>query len=157
MTPLVRPPSSRTLAMGLLALSSFFLATTPVNAEQSQEIGDYVVHYNAMNTDTLSAEIARQYNIGRSKNRGMVSLTILKKQPGVAGKPVTAKVTAKSTDLTGKQQVLSMREVKDADAIYYLSEFTITHKEILNFEVLVSPENSAQTHEIKFKQEFYTR
>jgi hypothetical protein len=87
----------------------------------------------------------------------MVSLTILKKQPGVAGKPVTAKVTAKSTDLTGKQQVLSMREVKDADAIYYLSEFTITHKEILNFEVLVSPENSAQTHEIKFKQEFYTR
>ena len=33
-------------------------------AENSKEFGDYVVHYNAFRSDTISPEIAKQYGGG---------------------------------------------------------------------------------------------
>ena len=33
----------------------------------SKDFGDYIVHFNAISTDQLSSEIARTYNIVRSK------------------------------------------------------------------------------------------
>ncbi|MEJ2297702.1 MAG: DUF4426 domain-containing protein, partial [Woeseiaceae bacterium] len=45
--------------------------------DTSADIGDYVVHFSAQTTDQLSPEIARAYNILRSKNRAMLNVSII--------------------------------------------------------------------------------
>ena len=42
--------------------------------EGSKDFGDYVVFFNALNTDQLKPEIAREYEIVRSKSRAMLSV-----------------------------------------------------------------------------------
>ena len=43
-----------------------------------KDIGDHVVHFSAQSTDQLPPEIARAYNIVRSKNRAMLNVSILR-------------------------------------------------------------------------------
>ena len=47
--------------------------------EGSKDFGDYVVYFNAMNTDQLTPEIAREYEIVRSKSRAMLNVSIHRK------------------------------------------------------------------------------
>ena len=44
----------------------------------SADIGDYVIHFSAQSTDQLPPEIARAYNIVRSKNRAMFNVSIIR-------------------------------------------------------------------------------
>jgi len=38
-------------------------------AENSKDFGEYVVHFNALATDVLPPQVAREYRITRSRNR----------------------------------------------------------------------------------------
>ena len=42
------------------------------------DIGDHVVHFSAQSTDQLPPEVARAYNIVRSKNRAMLNVSIIR-------------------------------------------------------------------------------
>lgn len=125
-------------------------------AENSQDFGDFVVHFNALSTDLLPASVTKEYGIKRSKNRGMVNITALKKTLGTAGKPVSAKVNASATNLTGQVREIGVREVREGTAIYYIGEFPVTHEETLRFSVSVAPEGSSEVFEVRFKQQFFT-
>ena len=48
-------------------------------AENSKEFGDYVIHYNAFRSDTISPEVAKQYGLTRANNRVLINIAILKK------------------------------------------------------------------------------
>jgi len=41
------------------------------------DIGGHVVHFSAQSTDQLSPEVARAYNFVRSKNRAMLTVSVL--------------------------------------------------------------------------------
>ena len=69
----------------ILALLGFGANAT---AENSRVFGDYVVHYNAFRSDTLSPEIAKAYELTRRNNRIIVNITVLQKVMGTTGKPV---------------------------------------------------------------------
>jgi len=125
-------------------------------AENSQDFGDYVVHFNALNTTYLPASATREYDIKRSKNRGMVNITVLHKTLGTAGKPVTAELHAEATNLTGQKRTIKLREVREGPAIYYIGDFPITHEETLRFKVTVKPVGQGETYEVDFKQQFFT-
>ena len=56
-----------------LALLSF---GTSVTAESSKEFGDYVIHYNAFRSDTLTPEVAKTYNLQRRNNRLIVNIAV---------------------------------------------------------------------------------
>ena len=142
----------------ILFLFSLMLALSGVaSAENSQDFGDYVVHFNALNTSHLPPGATREYGIKRSKNRGMINVAILHKIMGTAGKPVAADVTAMATNLTGQRRDIKMREVKEGTAIYYIGDFPITHEEVLRFVVTIKkPDGQGDTYEVKFKQQFYT-
>jgi len=51
------------------------------NAELKQTFGDYEVHYNAFNSTFLQPDVAANYQVQRSKYRGLVNITVLQKQP----------------------------------------------------------------------------
>jgi len=127
------------------------------DAQQSQDFGDYVVHYNALNTNFIPPQVAQGYGIKRSSSRALLNLTILKKVMDNPGSPVSAKVTASGTNLTGQRREIEIREIKDPEgAIYYLGQFPIHNLETYNFNVEVQLENEDDPLVVKFRQQFYT-
>ncbi|MES0327626.1 MAG: DUF4426 domain-containing protein [Gammaproteobacteria bacterium] len=125
-------------------------------AESSKEFGDYVIHYNAFRSDTLSPEIAKQYNLTRRNNRVIVNIAVLKKVLNTTGTPTAAKVTGHLNNLTGQMKNMEFREIKEGTAIYYLSESQFTEGEFLKFDLKVTPEGESQPARIKFDKKFST-
>lgn len=146
------------LAMIVFA-SAGLLASQDSRAEigpKSQTFGDYTVHYNAFTSDSLQPSMAKAYGITRSKNRGLVSISILQKSLAPLGKPVKAEVSAEANNLTGQWKKIPIREIIDSGAVYYISEFRVAHKEVLTFKITAKPEGSDQELNFKFQQQFYT-
>jgi hypothetical protein len=143
-------------------LSMVFLAailglSCGAEAQQSQDFGDYVVHYNALNTNFIPPQVAQGYGIKRSSSRALLNLTVLKKVMDNPGTPVSAKVSASGTNLTGQLREIEIRELNDTEgAIYYIGEFPIHNLETYNFTVNVQPEGEAEPLLVKFRQQFYT-
>ena len=134
-----------------------FTLAGAASAENSQDFGDYVVHFNALNTSHLAPSVTREYGLKRSKNRGMVNIAVLNKVLGTAGKPVAAEIEASATNLTGQKRSIELREVREDTAIYYIGDFPIAHEETLRFVVHVQPEGKGEAHEVKFTQQFFTQ
>ncbi len=122
----------------------------------SADIGDYVVHFSAQSTDQLPPDVARAYNIVRSKNRAMLNVSVIRKSDNL---PVTATVTVKTVNLTGQLKNVTMREIEepgDTVAIYYIGETAVANRETLVFDISVRPDGSEQSSEVRFKRQFYT-
>jgi hypothetical protein len=119
----------------------------------SAEIGDHVVHFNALSTDQLPPDIARAYNILRSKNRAMLNISVVRKSDN---KPVAATVNVKTVNLTGQLKNVTMRQINEQEAIYYIGETAVANRETLVFDISVRPEAADRAYEVRFKREFYT-
>lgn len=121
-----------------------------------QEFGDHVVHFNAQSTTMLPPEVARAYGIQRSANRAMLNVAVQRKLPEGGSTPVSAAVSVDATNLLGQQKNVRIRELRDADAIYYIGEVTVANEEILSFTISVRPEGADAPYEVRFRQQFYT-
>ncbi|MDH3619717.1 MAG: DUF4426 domain-containing protein [Gammaproteobacteria bacterium] len=122
----------------------------------SSDIGDYVVHFSAQSTDQLTPEVAKAYNIVRSKNRAMLNVSIIRKADNL---PVTGDVSVKTVNLTGQLKSVTMRKIEEPGeilAIYYIGETAVANRETLVFDISVKPEGSDKTSDVRFKQQFYT-
>ena len=122
----------------------------------SSDIGDYVVHFSAQTTDQLAPDVARAYNIVRSKSRAMLNVSVVRKSDGQS---VPATVSVKTTNLTGQLKNVTMREIEepgDTVAIYYIGETSVANRETLLFDISVKPEGQSAASEVRFKRQFYT-
>lgn len=126
-------------------------------AENSSDFGDYVVHYNAFNTDILSPKVAQEYGIKRSSNRGMLNVVVLRKVLEAPGQPMPAKITGTTTNLVGSKNKLEFREIREPNAIYYIAEFGVTNEEILVFNIEAQVEGSNETMDVRYRKQFFTR
>ena len=138
--------------MALLLLAA--ATALPAVAQQSQEYGDYEVHYNTLSTNMLSPEIASVYGIQRAGTQAMLNITVLHKGNREA---VEARVTATATNLTGQRREIELRHISDQGAIYYIGQFRIHNEETLNFNVQVNPDgHDGAPFELQFRQRFFT-
>ena len=117
------------------------------------DIGNHVVHFSAQSTDQLPPEVARAYNIVRSKNRAMLNVSVLREDDGTA---VEARIAVKTVNLTGQLKNVTMRQINEGDAIYYIGEVAIANRETLVFDISVTPEGSNIASDVRFKRQFYT-
>ncbi len=141
-------------ALLLLGALSFSIAG---EAQQSQDFGEYVVHYNALNTNLIPPQVAQGYGIQRSSSRALLNVTVLKKVMGSPGTPVAATVTATATNLTGQTREIEIRRANDPEgAIYYLGEFPVHNLETYRFNIKVTIEGQSDPLVVKFEQQFYT-
>ena len=152
-TPVV---SNRLMPLFLLLLLAFGGLPVGALAGTSQSFGDYTVFYSAFTSDTLQPAIAKTYGITRSKSLGLLSVSVVKKSLSPLGTPVKAQVKAEATNLTGQLKTVDVRELDDGSAVYYLSEIYVTHKEVLDFTLYVTPEGESSPFVVKFRQQFYT-
>jgi len=117
------------------------------------DIGDHVVHFSALSTDQIPPEVARAYNIIRSKNRAMLNVSVLEE---TTSKPVTASVEVKTVNLTGQLKNVVMRKIEEQDAIYYIGEVPVANRETLVFDISVTPEGATEPSELRFQRQFYS-
>ena len=139
---------------GLLAALFLCAVTAVAHAEISQKFGPLEIHYNALITDELLPEVARAYKIERSKTRGLVTVSVLKKNPVGVSTPVPARLTLYVTNLNQQLANIEMREIKEGTAIYYLGEFRVAPPDTLKFTATVEVAGEPK-HEMVFSQKFY--
>lgn len=136
------------------ALVLFAIIALPAAAQQSQAFGEYEVHYNTLNTNMLSPEIASVYGIQRAGTQAMLNITVLERQ---GREPVEAEISATATNLTGQRREIELRRIDDQGAIYYIGQFRIHDEETLNFNVQVQPDgHEGAPFQLQFRQQFFT-
>ncbi len=123
------------------------------SGETSQEVGDHVVHFNAMTTDQLTPEVAKLHGIVRSKNRAMLNVSFVEKS---TNRSVDGKVEVEAANLTGQTKSIVMRRVQEGDAVYYIGEVPVANRETLIFDLRATPAGSTQTATMRFKRQFFT-
>jgi hypothetical protein len=140
-------------------LSMLVLGCVPaaLATPESQTFDDYTIHLNAFNSDTLQPSMAKAYNIIRSKNRGLLTVSVVKKSATVDAMPVAAHVKAKATNLTGQLKHIKIREIRDGDAVYYISVFPVADKETLDFTIHVTTKDNKGPYVVKMRQQFFTQ
>ncbi len=124
--------------------------------ERSKVFGEYEVFFNALSTDQLTPEVARAYNITRSKSRAMLNVTLRKQQAGGGTVAATGDIKVKATNLTGQLKNVALRQINEGEAIYYIGDLPVANREVLIFELKITPTGDTATHEVKFQQQFYT-
>lgn len=139
----------------LLGASLLLAAPGPAAAEQSRTFGDLTVHYNAMPTSQLTPRIARSYGLTRSRDRGMLMVTVRRADGSGAGSPVPVRVAATAVNLNSQLQRIPMREVRERQAVYYLGEYGLSVPTTMRFKVTVTPEPTGQPLSLEFSQRFY--
>lgn len=125
----------------------------PLAEEPATNIGDHVVHFSAQTTDKLPPEVARAYNIVRSRNRAMITISVVE---NASKNSVIAKVTVKTVNLTGQLKNIVIRKIQEQEAIYYVGETPVANRETLIFEINVTPDGVDEPTELRFKRQFYS-
>ena len=119
----------------------------------SVDIGDHIVHFSAQSTDQLAPEVARAYNFVRSKNRAMLTVSVLEED---SNKSVTAEVTVKTVNLAGQLKNVSMRTITEQESIYYIGETPVANRETLIFDIAITPEGVDKPANVRFKRQFFS-
>lgn len=139
----------------ILLLPVLLLCASLGSAENSTRAEPFTIHHNAIPTALLTPEVAGNYNIVRSKYRGLLNVSVIREVAGTTGQAVTARVSASALNLIGKRHQIDLREVREGEAIYYIGDFPIVDGETLNFTLEVTPEGATRPTRATFSQDFY--
>ncbi|OJT53596.1 DUF4426 domain-containing protein [Pseudomonas moraviensis] len=138
------------LALLLLTacLSASAMAADVIKGERKETFGDITVHYNTFNSTFLQPDIAKAAELIRSKNQGVINVSVVKD-----GKPVIASVTGTVKDLTSNSVALKFRQVTEQGAIYCIAQYPVPQQETRTFEIKV--QNGDKINTINFNQELF--
>ncbi|EUB86719.1 DUF4426 domain-containing protein [Pseudomonas putida] len=134
------------LLAACLSLSA--VAADAIKGERKEVFGDVTVHYNTFNSTFLTPEIAKAAELIRSKNQGVINVSVIKD-----GKPLIANVTGTVKDLTSQSVPLNFRQVTEQGAIYYIAQYPVEQQETRTFEIKV--QNGDKVNTINFNQELF--
>ena len=123
--------------------------------ETMQDFGDYTLHFNALTTDQLTAEVAQRHGIVRSGNRAMLNVSIVRNQEGAVGVPVRGTVELSAANLTGQLKPVSLRELTEAEAIYYIGESNVADGETLVYTIDATPVDETTPMSVRYMKQFF--
>ena len=129
-------------------LSASTMAADVIKGERKETFGDITVHYNTFNSTFLQPDIAKAAELIRSKNQGVINVSVIKD-----GKPQIASVTGTVKDLTSNSVALKFRQVTEQGAIYYIAQYPVPQQETRTFEIKV--QNGDKINTINFNQELF--
>ena len=123
-----------------------------VSAENMQKLGSFNVHYMAIGATFLTPEIEKTYGIERSRFNGLINISVLDNTQ--QGNPAqTVSITGTARNDLGQIKKMEFDEVKEGQAIYYLSQIKYSDEETFYFDLTIT--NGKETQKLTFKQKFY--
>ncbi|MBC3386183.1 MULTISPECIES: DUF4426 domain-containing protein [unclassified Pseudomonas] len=129
-------------------LSVGAMAADAIKAERMEKFGDITVHYNTFNSTFLTPDIAKAAELIRSKNQGVINISVIK-----GGKPLMAQVSGTVKDLTSQSIPLQFKQVIEQGAIYYIAQYPVPQQENRTFEIQVRIGDKINT--LNFNQELF--
>ncbi len=132
-----------------VSLCLLLLSSTTM-AEQKQQLGPWDVHYILMPTTMLDAEIARQYQLNRSRNYQLLNISVLTSDNQ---QPQQVEISGTAVNLAGQRQTLTFRPIKESNALYYLAGVEVRSEQKMTIEVSIRQGDTQQT--LKFSQDVY--
>jgi hypothetical protein len=139
-----------TLLLCLAAALTGTLTGTTAHAEQFERLGNWDVHYVVIRTSFLKPEIAARHGIVRGPDRALLNISVI----GDDGKPVVATLSGRVRNLLEQDTPLEFQEVREGEAVYYLSQVKHTDREILRFYVDIRPPDGT-VQRLEFQQQMY--
>ena len=138
------------LALFLLTacLSVTAMGAEAIKGERQETFGDVTVHYNTFNSTYLTPDIAKSAELVRSKNQGVINISVLKE-----GKPLMAQVSGSVKDLTSQTVPLKFKQITEQGAIYYIAQYPVDQQEVRTFDIKVQTGDKINT--INFNQELF--
>ncbi|MBV7551170.1 DUF4426 domain-containing protein [Pseudomonas sp. PDM28] len=138
------------LALFLLTacLSVTAMGAEAIKGERQETFGDVTVHYNTFNSTYLTPDIAKSAELIRSKNQGVINVSVLKE-----GKPLMAQVSGSVKDLTSQTVPLQFKQITEQGAIYYIAQYPVDQQEVRTFDIKVQTGDKINT--INFNQELF--
>lgn len=136
----------------LLAVS-LMLWSTLVAGQQSERFDQFELHYSIVYSTFLTPQIAAEFGIPRGKDKAMLTLSVRDAEASdVEGRPM--RIEGRTWDLiTGGD--MTIKEVREGRATYYLIPFEFLDREYRFFEFDFTPEGSDQTYSYKFKTQLW--
>ncbi|MCY1463972.1 hypothetical protein D9M71_819390 [compost metagenome] len=106
------------------------------------------MHYSTFISTFLQPETAKAAELVRSKNQGVINVSVIK-----AGKPVVTQVSGTVKDLTSNSVPLKFKQINEQGAIYYIAQFPVEQQETRTFIINVGIDGKSET--ISFNQELF--
>lgn len=125
----------------------------PEPAELQQ--GDLHIRASAIPTMQLADSVARDYGIIRGDDR-ILLLVAVRRGSEAAEASVPARVDGWVTDLRGRRQALSMRELRTGGLVDYIADIQTSLPDTLQFQIKVTPRGEAP-RQLDFVREFHPR
>ncbi|WP_095081536.1 DUF4426 domain-containing protein [Pseudomonas sp. Irchel s3h17] len=129
-------------------LSVSAMAADVIKGERQETFGDVTVHYNTFNSTYLTPDIAKGAELIRSKNQGVINVSVIKD-----GKPMLASVTGTVKDLTSQSVTLNFKQITEQGAVYYIAQYPVDQQETRTFDIKVQTGDKINT--INFNQELF--
>lgn len=155
-------PRTVIVAVALVALSACGGGTgsaprpaqaAPEPAEFQQ--GDLHIRASAIPTMQLADSVARGYGITRGDDR-ILLLVAVRRGAEAHEVSVPARVEGWVTDLRGRRQVLSMRELRTGELVDHVADIQTSLPDTLQFQIMVTPRGEA-SRRLDFVREFHPR
>jgi hypothetical protein len=148
------------LSKSLTIICAVIFCFSYAYAEQKQVFdgpdgSEYEVHYIGFASTFLDAEVAKQYNLVRSRALGIINISVIKVEADGSRKAVGAVVEIKMKNDLQQAQFLSSQQVVEGKAIYYLAQLQYKQGELLIFDVSIYPEGRTKAMQFRFSQNFY--
>ena len=135
------------LSITLLVVLMFF---SQAHAEQKQVLGNWDVHYIALNTTFLSPEVAKQYGIVRSKFNALINISVLDRKEKLAQSVI---LTGEAKNLIGVIKKLTFKQVKEGKAVYYLA--VLPFSDLEQYRISININDGLEQKTLKFQHKFY--
>ncbi|WP_043517020.1 DUF4426 domain-containing protein [Halomonas sp. BC04] len=127
----------------------------PLQAQQYEKVGDYQVHYSAVSTSFLSADVAAEHGIQRSPAMALVNVSVLEELEDGTLRAVNAPVSGKvGTVGDSSPTPLSFRSLRTGDSVSQIAVFRIIEDEPMRFDLEVRHDRNQPPAEVGFIQRF---
>lgn len=139
-----------------LALAGLSLLGGPAAAQQFERIGNYQIHYSAVNTSFLPEEVARSHDIQRSPVMALLNVSVLEEREDGSLRAVPAGVDGRVGIVgAGNGEPLAFRTLRSGDTLSQIALFRIHEDEPMRFELSVRYDRNAEPASVSFIQRFY--
>lgn len=126
-----------------------------VAGEGKTTFDDYVVHHSVIPSTFISASIAGQYDLVRSRSLGLLNVSVHARNEGAPPDAVAARLEGSVINDAQQRESLSFRRIREGESIYYLAQFQYREGRTMTFELQSSPHDSDQTLPLQFTSELY--
>ncbi len=142
----VKPPGTAVLL--LLCLLCWIEG---IQADQFKKFDAYEIHYTTFPSTLVPADVAVNHGIVRSSERIVVNISVLK-----SDESVSAEISGQVINLLNQMVSLDFKEIKEADAIYYLANHPVDEKDTLRFTISIQPsEHEGNPYRLEFLRQYY--